>query len=49
MISPRDELKHLADTLTQDECERALEAIRLAMPELYPDDEPDPDTPNIAH
>jgi hypothetical protein len=48
MLTALDELRHLADTLTEAEAERALAAIRAAMPELYPDDDggPAPVTPD---
>jgi hypothetical protein len=43
MMTARDELRHLADTLTEAEAEKVLAAIRSALPDLY-DDDPE-DTP----
>jgi hypothetical protein len=39
VLTARDELRHLADTLTEAQAEAALAAVRAALPDLYPDDD----------
>ncbi len=41
MLTARDELSHLADTLTEAQAERVLAAVRAALPELYPSEVPE--------
>lgn len=43
MLTARDELSHLADTLTEDQADRALIVLYCGMPELYPDPQPGQD------
>jgi hypothetical protein len=42
MLTAVDELRYLADTLTQAEAERVLAVIREHCPELYADDDDEP-------
>jgi hypothetical protein len=35
MLTARDELLHLVDSLSDNEAERVLETLRREMPELY--------------
>ncbi len=45
MISAKDELHHLADCMSEEECERAFELLRQAgMTGPQDDDEPDEPT-----
>jgi hypothetical protein len=44
MISAKDELHHLADCMSEEECERALELLRQAGMTGPLDEEPDEPT-----
>lgn len=49
MLTARDELTHLADTLTEAQAERVLAAVRAALPELYPPEEVPEDTNPVGY